>query len=146
MSNALEIHELIAISPLLPLQVPNEHITAPENAIQIDLVPELPVSGGCDNNVTAIDVFFRYSFAYPTFNQDAKAFFKVIFNNLTKHLPTTLISDKCTAFKSHVIKEVAGVLGIFLKHANTKQVQTIGMRERSLASIKQALKIETGDR
>ena len=29
-----------------PLQNPNEHITAPEDAMQIDLVPELPPSGG----------------------------------------------------------------------------------------------------
>ena len=62
---------------------------------------------------------------------------------MTKHayLPMTLISDKDTAFISHVIKELAGVVGIILKHA-----QTIGLLERSQASIKQALKIETGER
>ena len=67
---------------------------------------------------------------------------------MTKHayLPTTLISDKGTAFMSHVIKEVAGVLGITLKHANTKHAQTFGLLEQSHASIKQALKIETGER
>ena len=48
------------------LQNPNEHITAPEGAMQIDLVPELPPSGGYENIVTAMDVFFRYLFAYPT--------------------------------------------------------------------------------
>ena len=67
---------------------------------------------------------------------------------MAKHayLPTTLISDKCTAFKSHVSKEVAGVIGITLKHATTKHAQTIGLLERSHASINQALKIETGER
>ena len=67
---------------------------------------------------------------------------------MTKHayLPTTLISDKCTAFTSDVIKEVAGVLDITLKHATTKHAQTIGLLERSHASIKQSLKIETGER
>ena len=55
-----------------PLQNPNEHITAPEDAIQIDLVPELPPSGGYENIVTAMDVFSRYLFAYATTNQDAK--------------------------------------------------------------------------
>ena len=67
---------------------------------------------------------------------------------MTKHayLPTTLISDKGTAFTSHVIKEVAGVLGVNLKHATTKHAQTIGLLERSHASIKKALKIETGER
>ena len=68
-------------------------------------------------------------------------------NIKTKHIysPTTLISDESTAFMSHVMKEVAGVHGIALKHATTKHAQTFGMLEQSHASIKQALKIETGE-
>ena len=117
-----------------PLQNPNEYITVPEDAMQIDLVPGLPPSGGYENIVTAMDVFSRYLFAYPTSNQDAKAIAEVMINIMTKHtyLPTTLISDKGTAFTSHVITEVAGVLGITLKHATTKHVQTIGLLEQSL--------------
>ena len=67
---------------------------------------------------------------------------------MTKHayLPTTLNSDKGSAFVSNVIKEVAGVLGITLKHATTKHGQMIGLFEPSHVSIKQALKIETGER
>ena len=132
----------------LPLQNPNEHITTPEDAMKIDLVPGLPPSGGYENIVTAMDIFSRYLFAYPTSNQDATTIAKVIINILTKHayLPTTLISDKSTAFTSHVIKEVAGVLGITLKHATTKHAQTIGLLDRSHASIEQSLKIETGER
>ena len=42
-----------------PLENPNEQITAPEGAMQIDLVPELPPSGGYENIVTAMDVFSR---------------------------------------------------------------------------------------
>ena len=112
-----------------PLPNPNEHITAPEDAIQIDLVPELPPSGGYENIVTAMDVFSRLIFAYPTSNQDAKTIAKVLINNMTKHayLPTTLISDKCTAFMSQVIEEVAGVLGFTPKYAITKHAQTIGL-------------------
>ena len=130
-----------------PLQNPNEHITAPEDAMHIDLVPELPPSGGYENIVTAMDVFSRYSFAYPTSNQDAKTIAKVFISNLTKHayLPTRLFSDKGTAFMSQVIKEVTGILGITLKHATTKHAQTLGLLERSHMSIKQALKIETGE-
>ena len=131
-----------------PLQNPNEYITAPEDAMQVDLVPGLSPSGGYENIATAMDVIPRYLFAYPTSNQDATTTAKVIINIMTKHadLPTTLISDKGTAFKSHVIKEVAGVLGIILKHATTKHAQTIGLLERSHASIKQSLKIETVER
>ena len=131
-----------------PLQNPNEHITAPEDAMQIDLVPELPPSAGYENIVTFMDVFSRYLFAYPTSNQDAKTIAKVLNNIMTKHahLPTTLISDKGAAFMSQLIKEVTGVLGITLKHAITKHAQTIGLLERSHASTKQALNIETGER
>ena len=49
-----------------PLQNPNEYITAPEDAMQIDLVTGLPPSGGFENFVTAMDVFSRNLFAYPT--------------------------------------------------------------------------------
>ena len=132
-----------------PLQNPNEYITAPGDAMQIDLVPGLPPSGGFENIVTAMDVFSRYLIAYPTSNQDAKTINRVIINFMTKHayLPTTIISDKGTAFMSNIIKEVAGVLGITtLKHAITKHARTIGLLERFHASIKQALKIETGER
>ena len=116
--------------------------------LRYDLVPGLPPSGGYENIVIAIDVFSRYLFAYPTSNQDAKTVAKVIINTMTKHayLPTTLISDKGTAFTSHVIKEVTGVLGITLKHATTKDAQRIGLLERSQASIEQSLKIETDER
>ena len=131
-----------------PLHNPNEHITAPEDAMEIDLVPELPPSGGYENIVTAMDVFSRYLIAYPTSNQDAKTIPKVLITIMAKHanLPMTLISNKGTTFMSHAIKEVAGVLGITLKNATTKHAQTIGLLERSHASIKQALKIETGER
>ena len=131
-----------------PLQNPNEYITAPENTMQIDLVPELSPSGGYEIIVTAMDVFSRSLFAYPTSDQEAKTVAKVIFNIMTKHayLPTSFISDRGTAFTSLVIKDVAGVLGITFKHATTKHAQTIGLCERSHASIKQSLKIETGER
>ena len=111
-------------------------------------MPELPPTGGYENIVTTMDVFSRYLFAYPASNQDAKTNAKVLISIMTKHgyLPTTLISDKATAFMSHVIKQVAGVLGITLKHATTKHAQTIGLVEQSHASIKQALKIGTGER
>ena len=119
------------------LKSPNEHITALEDAMQCDLVPDLLPSGGYENIVTASDVFSRYLFAYPTSNQDAKTIAKVIFNTRTNnaYLPTTLISDKGTATMSHVNKEVAGVLGITLKYATAKHAQTIGLLERSHASI-----------
>ena len=116
--------------------------------MQIDLVPQLPPSGGYENIVKAVDVVSRYLFAYPKSNEDAKTIAKVLMNIMTKHayLPATLVSDKGTAFISHANKDAAVVLGITLKHATKKHAKTIGLLERSHASIKQALKIETGER
>ena len=62
------------------------------------------------------------------------------------YLPTTLISDKGTSFISHVIKEKARVFGITLKQATTKHAQKSGLFEQSHPSIKQTLKIKTGER
>ena len=130
------------------LQNPSDHILAPEDAKQLDLLPELPPSGGYENIVTAMDVFSRYLFAYPTSSQDTKTIAKFIFNIMTKqaYLPTTIITDKGSVFMSQVIKKVAEVIGITLQHATTKHAQTIGMLERMHTSLKKTLKIETGER
>ena len=111
-------------------------------------MPPKPPSGGYENIVTAMDVFSRSLFAYPTCNRDAKTIAKVIIKIMIKHayLPTTLISDKGSAILSNMKEELAGVSGITPKHATTKHPKTIGLLERSQKSIKQALKIETGDR
>ena len=76
-----------------PLQNPNERIIAPEDAMQIDLAPELPPSGGYENIVTAMDVFSRYLFAYLTSNQDAKTIAKVLIIIMTKHKARLLTND-----------------------------------------------------
>ena len=73
-----------------------------------------------------MDVFPRSFFADPTSNQEAKTIARVIINVMIRHgdLPTTLISEKGSAIMSYVIKEVAGVLGVTLKHA-TKHAQRL---------------------
>ena len=118
----------------------------PEDALQMDILPNLPPSGGFENIITAIDVFSRYLFAYPVTHPSATAVAKVIMDIMCKHtyLPTLLITDKGSAFVSQVIAEVAAVLGITLKHATTKHAQTIGILERTHATIKVHLKAATG--
>ena len=115
----------------LPLHNPNDHITAPEDALQINLVPELPPSGGYEKFVIALHMFSCYLFVYPTSNQDTKTIAKIIINTMAKHtyLPTTLISNKGSSFVSHLIKEVAGVVDITQKHATTKHARSIGLLE-----------------
>ena len=67
---------------------------------------------------------------------------------MTKHayLPTTIFSDNGSVFLSQGIKEKAEVLEITLQHATTKHAQTSGPLERTHASLKKTLKVETGER
>ena len=68
----------------------------PEDAMQIDLLPNLPPSGGYENVLTAIDVFSKYLFAYSLTDASAINVAKALIDIMTKHsyLPTTLITDK----------------------------------------------------
>ena len=137
-------------------RVPNNTITpellnlpewdlGPEDAMQIDLLPNLPTSGGFQTVMTAIDVFSRYLFAYPLIEATATNVAKVLIDIMTKHsyLPTTLITDKGSA--STIIAEITQILGITLKCATTKHPQTIGKLERTHASLKTNLKMASGE-
>ena len=114
-------------------RVPNTTITpellnlrewdlGPEDAMQIDVLPNLPASGGYQTVRTAIDVFSRYLFAYPLIEATATNVAKVIIDIMTKHsyLRTTLITDKRSAFTSTIIAEISQILGITLNCPTTK--------------------------
>ena len=68
--------------------------------MQIDLLPEIPRSGGYENIITAIDVFSRYAFAYPVSNPTAVNTAKIIIDIMTRHayLPTLIITDEESVF------------------------------------------------
>ena len=119
----------------------------PEYLMQSDLLPELPPSGGYEKIITAIDVFSRYAFAYPVSNPTAVNTAKVIIDIMTRHtyLPTLIIPDKGGVFVSQVIHEVAELLSINLKHATTKQAQTIGVLERAHGTIRTSFKMASGE-
>ena len=123
-----------------------EWTLGPEDAMQIDLLPNLPPSGGYENIITAMDVFSRYLFAYPVADASAANTAKVIIDRMTKHtyLPTTLITDKGSAFTSKLVAEIVQILGIQIRCATTKHPQTIGKLERTHASLKTNLKMASG--
>ena len=125
-----------------------EQVLGPEDILEIDILPNLPNSTGYQNIVTMIDVFSRYLFAYPTQNVTAKTIGRCIVDVMTRHayLPTLILSDKGSQFRSEVVAEITQILEIQLNHASTKHAQTIGILERTHASIKTALKISTGER
>ena len=118
-----------------------ERDLGPEDVLQMDILPNLPPSGGFDNIKTACDVFSRYSFAYPTTRLIAPT------DIWCKHtnLPTTTITDTGTQFNSQITRETAAVLGVELKHASTKHAETIGMLERIQATVKAHIKAATGE-
>ena len=119
------------------LNVP-EWDMGPEDAMQIDLLLELPPSGGYENIVTTVDVFSRYAFVYPVSTPTAVNTAKVIIEIMTRHsyLPTLMITDKGTVFISQVVSKVAAVLCIIMKHATTKHAQTKRVPEGTHVTIK----------
>ena len=137
-SNDLIIPELLNLP---------EWTLGPEDAMQMDLLPNRPPSGGYENIITAMDVFSRYLFAYPVAEATAANTAKVIIDIMTKHtyLPTTLITDKGSAFTSTLVAEIAQILGIQIRCATTKHPQTKGKLERTHASLKMNLKMASGE-
>ena len=113
----------------------------------MDILPNLPQSGGYDHIITAIDVFSRYLFAYPVSRITATSVARVIMDIQCKHtyLPTTIIADLGTQFNAQITHEVTAVLGFELKHATMKHARTIGLLERTHASVKTQLKAATGE-
>ena len=139
-------------------RVPNNTITpellnllewdlGPEDAMQIDLLPNLPARGGYQTVMTANDVFSKYLFAYPLIEATATNVAKVIIDIMTKlsYLPTTPITDKRSAFTLTIIAEITQILGITLKGDTTKHPQTIGKLEKTHASLKFNLKMASGE-
>ena len=111
--------------------------------MQIDLLPELPPSVGYGKIITAIDVFSKYAFAYPVSNPTAVNTAKVIINIITNHayLPTVMMTGKGSVFVSIITHKKAIFQGITHSHATAKHAQTIGVLERTHATIKTSLKM-----
>ena len=113
----------------------------------MDILPNLPPSGGYDHIITAIDVFSKYLFAHQVTRITASVVARVAMDVLYKHayLPTTIITDLGTQFKALVRHEVAAILGIDIKHTRMNHAQTVGLLERIHASVKPHLKSESGE-
>ena len=142
-------YKRISNSQIRPKMINNtEHVLGPEDILEIDILPNLPNSAGYQNIVTMIDVFSRYLFPYPTQNVTAKTIGRCIVDVMTRHayLPTLILSDKGSQFTSEVVAEIMQILEIQISHASTKHAQTIGILEKTHASIKTALKISTVER
>ena len=78
----------------------------------------------------------------------AKTVARCIIDVMTRHcyLPTVILTDKGSQFRSELVNQIAQTLDIRISHASTKHAQTIGILERTHASLKTSLKISTGER
>ena len=95
-----------------------------------------------------MDVFSRYLFAYPTQDMTTRTVGRCIIDVMTRHcyLPTIILTDKGSQFRPDIVNQIAQTLDIRISHASTKHAQTIGILERTHASLKTSLKISTGER
>ena len=120
----------------------------PDDCLEVHILPNLPSSKGYQHIITMMDVFSRYLFAYPTQDMTAKTVARCIIDVMTRHcyLPTVILTDKGSHFRSEVVNQIAQTLDIRISHASTKHAQTIGILERTHASLKTALKISTAER
>ena len=125
-----------------------EFTFGPEDCLEVDILPNLPPSNGYKHIITMMDVFSRYLFAYPTQDMTARTVGRCIIDVMTRHcyLPTVILTDKGSQFRSDVVNQIAQTLDIRISHASTKHAQTIGILERTHASLKTSLKISTGER
>ena len=131
-----------------PLIVMSKIAMGPEDALQMDIVQFYDPSRGNNAVITAMEVFSRYLFAYSVAGIDTKPVTRLLTDIITRHcyLPTTIITDKGSQFLSETMQQTTAILGIQLKHATTKDAQTIGILERRNATLKESLKIMTGER
>ena len=115
--------------------------------MQIELLPELQPNGDYENVITAIDLFSRRALVYAVSNPSAVNTAKVIIDIMTRHtyIPTLNLTYERSVFFSQFLHEVAEILSKFLKHAATKNAQTIRVLERTHVTIKTTLKKASGE-
>ena len=91
-----------------------------------------------------MDVFSRYLFAYPAQHMSAKTVARCILHVMARnwYIPTVILTDKGSQFRSELVNQIAQTLDIRIRHASTKHAQIIETLERIHASLKNS----TGER
>ena len=132
-----------------PKMLSNTDFTmGPDDCLEVDILPNLPTSNGFQHIITIMDVLSRYLFAYPTQDMTARTVARCIIDVMTRHcyLPTVILTDKRSQFRSEVVNQIVHTLEIRISLASTKHAQTIGILERTHASLKTSIKISIGER
>ena len=105
-----------------PKMLSNTEFTfGPEDCLEVYILPILPSSNGYKHIIIMMDVFSRYLFAYPTQNMTARTVGRCIIDVMTRHcyLPTVIVIDKRSQFRSDVVNQIAQTLDIRISHAPT---------------------------
>ena len=115
----------------------SEFTMGPEDCLEVDILPNLPSSNGYQHIITMMDVFSRYLFASPTRDLTVKTMARCISDVMTRHcyLPTVILTDKGSQFRSEVINQIAQTLDMRISHSSKKYAQTLGILERTHASL-----------
>ena len=126
-----------------PLRGITHETSFPGDMMQIDLIGPFKPSAGYTQVMTAIDVFTKYLFAVPLRKVTARAMTDALTVIFLRHayIPKILLTDKGSQLTSKLMKEMTTLFDIELRHATTKHAQTIGLLERTHASLKKVLKI-----
>ena len=106
-----------------PKNLSNTEFTfGPDDCLENDILPNLPSSIDYKHNITWMDVFSRYLFAYPTQDMTARTVGRCIVDVMTRHcyLQTVILTDKESQFRSDVLNQIAQTLDIPISHASTK--------------------------
>ena len=119
-----------------------------ENEVRSFYTPTKPVRINSTQNDPNESCNMVTGVGYPTKNVTRKTIGRCIVDVMKRHayLPTLILSDKSSQFRSEVVAEITQILKIQINHASTKHAQTNGILERTHASIKTALKRSTGER
>ena len=124
-----------------PLQKIYDRSNGLEDPLEIDLVGPLPPINGFTHILTAVEIFPRYKFAIPFRQWDAPLVTRGLILIFTRHayVPSTNMTDKSTAFIAKVVKQLMEQTVIRIEHATIKQVQTMGIIEKSHEKLKTIL-------
>ena len=75
----------------------------------------------------------------------AKTVVRCIIAAMTRHcyLPTVILTDKRSQFRSEIVNQIAQTHDIRISHASTEHAQTVSILERTHASLETSLKLST---
>ena len=127
----------------MPLSPVSSNTSLPADMLQIDIVGQLPKSGGYSYILTGMDVFSKYMFAQPLPSISADRVCKFLMQWFMRHsyIPLVILTDQGSQFTSRMLEELSTLLEFKIEHATVKHAQTIGALERSHGPLKRYLRI-----